>query len=189
VSTARVSHSQLEARKAPNIGYLLALLALGCASYPAFSQSASLERNATEQEIQGNWRLIPLPDALLPKGSGNPWPAACQWYSYLPTGVLKSIDKTLVPCDTLTSTQLNEIMNHVQAVVSWKYDLSPVYNKALLIVTRSDVKGYAEYWEPHYVHTPFSKAGAEFKRGDLLLYLVNLQSKKIMWIRHLERVQ
>ena len=48
-------------------------------------------------------------------------------------------------------------MSHVPAVVSWKYDLSPVYNKGLVIVTRSDVKGYTEYWEPHYVTTSFSK--------------------------------
>jgi hypothetical protein len=73
-------------------------------------------------------------------------------------------------------------------VVSWKYESSQATNRALLVVTRSDMKGYAEYWDPHFVTAPFSKGGAEFKRGDLVLYLVDLQAHRITWIRHLERL-
>lgn len=146
-------------------------------------------RNATEQEITGNWKLIPLPTEIEPKIlKVNPWPAACQWYSYSSNGSLKSIGKNPAPCDSLTAAQLVQTVSPVPAVVSWKYDLSPVYQKGIIIVTRSDVKGYAEYWEPHIVVTPFSKGGVDFLKGDLILYLVNLRTHQIEWIRHLRKL-
>lgn len=169
---------------------IAALLTILClSSGVAIAQTEAAERNATAQEITGNWQLLPLPDALEPKIlKTNPWPAACQWYSYSSNGTLKSIDKTPAPCDSLTATQLDKAVTPVPAVVSWKYDLSPVFQKALVIVTRSDVKGYAEYWEPHLVVKPFSNGGVEFREGDLNLYLVNMQSHQIVWIRHLRRL-
>jgi hypothetical protein len=155
----------------------------------AYGQGEAVERSATAQEITGNWQLLPLPDSLEPKFfKTNPWPAACQWYSYSSTGSLKSIDRTSEPCDALSSAQLDEALVQVPPVVSWKYDLSPAFQKALIIVTRSDVRGYAEYWEPHIVSKAFSTGGVEFHEGDLLLYLFNLQKHQIVWIRHLRRM-
>jgi len=177
------------------IAVLLTILCLS--SGVAIAQPEAAERNATAQEITGNWQLLPLPDALEPKIlKSNPWPATCQWYSYSSNGILKSIDETHAkgidgtpaPCDSLTSTQLDQTMTQVRAVSSWKYDLSPAFQKALVIVTRSDVKGYAEYWEPHFVVKPFSNGGVEFHEGDLNLYLVNMQTHQIVWIRHLRRL-
>ena len=169
------------------IAVLLTILCFS--SGVAIAQPEAAERNATAQEITGSWQLLPLPDALEPKIlKTNPWPAACQWYSYSSNGTLKSIDKTAAPCDSLTATQLDQTLIQVPAVTSWKYDLSPVFQKALIIVTRSDVKGYAEYWEPHLVVKPFSNGGVEFHEGDLNLYLVNMQSHQIVWIRHLQRL-
>jgi len=158
-------------------------------SLSLFAQNNPAERNATQQEITGNWQLLPLPDSLEPKEfKSNPWPATCQWYSYSSAGSLKSIDTTNQPCRPLSSKQLDEALTAVPAIVSWKYDLSPVYQKALIIISRSDVQHYAEYWMPHIVTNTFSKDGVEFREGDLLLYLLNMQEHKIMWIRHLRRM-
>ncbi len=169
------------------IAVLLAILCLS--SEVAIAQSETAERNATAQEITGNWQLLPLPEALEPKIlKTNPWPASCQWYSYSSNGTLKSIDKTSAPCDSLTAAQLDQAVIPVPAVASWKYDLSPAIQKALVIITRSDVKGYAEYWEPHFVTKPFSNGGVEFQTGDLIFYLVNLQSHQTVWIRHLRKL-
>lgn len=154
----------------------------------AFGQTSPAEKNATAEEISGNWQLLPLPEALQPKMQKNPWPAQCQWFSYSREGALKSIDNNPGPCNTLSSAQLDEAITHVPAVASWKYDLSPVFQKALVIVSRSDVKGYAEYWEPHIIVKAFSRGGIDFKEGDLLLYLVNLQARQIVWIRHLRKL-
>ncbi len=155
----------------------------------AYSQSEPLEHNASVEDITGDWQLLPMPEALQSKAlNTNPWPAQCQWFSYANDGTLKSIDKTNSSCETLSAARLDEIMQQVPAVTSWKYDLSPQFQKALIIVGRSDVKGYAEYWEPHVVTSDFSRAGEEFKQGDLILYLVNIQTHQVLWIRHLRKL-
>jgi hypothetical protein len=156
----------------------------------SLAQVAASARNATAEEITGNWQLLPLPDSVEPKIlKNNPWPAACQWYSYSSSGALKSIDKTNAPCETMSSADFEKVLPHVASVVSWKYDLSPVYQKALIIVSGSDARGYAEYWMPHIVTQTFSRDGVEFHQGDLVLYLVNLNSHQIVWIRHLRRME
>lgn len=172
-----------------SIRFILALIPLGLWWHQSFAQAGS-ERNAKEQEIIGNWYLVSLPPAVQPKTfNTDPWPSACQWYAYASNGVLKNINKTPEPCDNMTSAQIESTMAHVPAVISWKYDLSLVFNKALIIVTRSDVKDYAEYSEPHFVTNAYSIGDAQIQQGDLLLYLVNLQSKQITWIRHLRKLQ
>jgi hypothetical protein len=156
----------------------------------AFAQSVSESRNATAKEIEGNWQLLPLPDAVEPRLlKANPWPAPCQWYSYSPTGDLKSIEAAKLPCDPLTTKQLDETFRRVPAVVFWKYDLSPVYQKGLLLVTRSDVKGYGEIWDPQIAAKPFTNNGVEFREGDLILYLVDMSTHQFSWIRHLRKVK
>jgi hypothetical protein len=171
--------------------YQRAILAIGllfgCAS--AYAQDEAAERNATAQEIQGEWQLLPLPDALqLKLLPANPWPAECQYYSYGQTGVLKSIEKSKGPCDVLSGAQLRNTLTHVPAVVSWKYDSSPVYQKGVILISRSDVKDYSEVWEPHLVAKSFSKEGAEFREGDLILYLADMKARKLVWIRHLRKL-
>jgi hypothetical protein len=163
---------------------------------PNFAQAESVERNATQQEIVGNWQLLPIPDSAQPTAvfNRNPWPAACQWFSYSASGGLQSIDATSQPCEQLTSAGLDAVIASMPAVVSWKYDLSPVYNKALVIVSRTDVKHYAEYWAPLYVTRTVWKNGQEFREGDLVLYLIDMPRQqggiaRIAWIRHLRRLQ
>ena len=157
-------------------------------SSPAFSQSDAA-RNASAKEIEGYWQLLPLPDQLEPKVlPSNPWPAQCQWFSYGNDGQMKSFDKQRGPCDSQSKVQLEPIFNSIPAVISWQYDMSPVYHKGVLIIKRSDVKGYGEIWEPQIVVTPFANGGVEFQTGDLLLYLSDLQSHKMVWIRHLRKV-
>ena len=148
-----------------------------CRADSASSQTDAT-RNASAKEIEGYWQL------LLPS---NPWPAACQWFSYGSDGEMKSIDKLRGPCASNSKAQLQEIFSAIPAVISWQYDLSPVYNKGVLIIKRSDVKGYAEIWEPQIVVKPFTNGGVAFEAGDLLLYLTDLQSHKIVWIRHLRK--
>jgi len=67
--------------------------------------------------------------------------------------------------------------------------MSPVYNKAVIVVTRSDVSKYMEVWGPEVVTTPFTKDGVDFQKGDLLLSLANLKEHKIVWFRHLRRLR
>jgi hypothetical protein len=118
-------------------------LLLGCTL--AFAQSEIVERNATAEEIQGEWRLLPMPDALqLKLLPTNPWPSECQYYSYGRSGDLKSIEKMKGPCDVMSAAQLRDTMTHVPAVVSWKYDRSATYQKGVILISRSDVTGYSE---------------------------------------------
>jgi hypothetical protein len=161
---------------------------LACAT--AFAQPDPASRNATAKEIEGYWQLLPLPDAVEPKLlRSNPWPAPCQWFSYSPTGDLKSIEATKSPCDPLTTKQLDETFAHVPAAVFWKYDLSPVYQKGVILVTRSDVKAYGEMWDPQIVVKRFTNNGVEFTEGDLVLYLVDMSTHQFSWIRHLRKVK
>lgn len=165
--------------------FTLSLLFL---SAPALSQ-ADAARNATASEIEGYWQLIPLPDQLQPKLlSTNPWPAQCQWFSYASDGQMKSIDKLRGPCELNSRTELKEVFHTIPAVISWSYSFSVPYQKGVLVIGRSDVKGYGELWEPQIVIKPFANGGVEFHVGDLILYLADLQTHKITWIRHLRKV-
>ena len=156
----------------------------------SLAQVAASARNATAEEITGKWQLLPLPNSVEPKIlKNNPWPAACQWYSFSSSGSLKSIDKTNLPCEAMSSAEFDKVLPHVASVVSWKYDLSPVYQKALIIVSRTDVPHYAEYWEPQIVTKKFSRDGVDFQEGDLILYLHNLNTHQMVWIRHLRRLK
>jgi hypothetical protein len=49
-----------------------------------------------------------------------------------------------------------------------------VYPKALVIVSRTDVKHYAEYCAPLYVTKKVWRNGQEFGQGDLVLYLIDM---------------
>lgn len=151
-----------------------------------------VEKNALEDDIIGRWKLIDIPVELQPKiYNKNPWPAKCQWYAYLKTSVLKSFDQSGpdANCDTMTPQEMEKVIAEIPPVVSWRYSFSPVYQKGLVIVSRSDVKGYIEIWEPHIVTEKFSKAGVDFLPGDLLLYFFDSNKKQIAWIRHLRRVE
>jgi hypothetical protein len=156
----------------------------------SLAQAPASDRNATAEEITGNWQMLPLPDSLEPRiFKSNPWPAACQWYSYSSSGSLKSIDKTNAPCEAMSSAEFDKVLPHVTSVVSWKYDMSPVYQKGLIIVSRTDVSHYAEYWEPQIVTKAFSRDSVDFQEGDLILYLHNLNTHQIVWIRHLRKMK
>jgi hypothetical protein len=164
-------------------------LSLLLAGTPVFAQADSGEKNATAEDIQGEWQLLPLPDAmqfkLLPS---NPWPSECQYYSYAKTGDLKSSEKLKGPCDVMSAAQLRETTKKVPAVASWKYDFSTSHHKGILIVTRSDKKDYMEVWEPHVVDKAFAKGGEQFLEGDLILYLADMESKQLVWVRHLRKL-
>ena len=166
------------------------LLALVTIAHATTVGAQPAERTATRQEIIGSWELVPVPDSLQPKiFKQNPWPAACQWYSYGADGTLNSFYKFRDPCEPTTAAELSSVFALFPPVVSWQYDLGPVFGNALIIVKRTDVKDYAECWEPHYVARTFTaRGGVEITQGDLLLYLVNMESKQIIWIRHLRRI-
>jgi hypothetical protein len=157
-------------------------------AFGAIAQDAQTSRNATASEIQGNWQLLPLPGALEPTGSSNPWPSECQFFGYYSNGELKSVDKSRGPCEAITSEQADRVFAVVPHVVTWRYDMSPTYHKAVIVVTRNDVNNYMEVWDPQFVTATFSKDGVDFKQGDLILYLANLHDHKIVWIRHLRRL-
>lgn len=141
-------------------------------------------RPARKEEIVGFWQLVPLPESLKPKVlNTDPWPSSCQWFGYFSDGVLKTIDKFRGPCDEFTSKMLSETMNTVPPVISWEH-----HEPALVVVKRSDVKNYAEGWEATIVLKAFSKEGAEFAPGDLVMYLRNFKENKTLYIRHLKRL-
>jgi hypothetical protein len=150
---------------------------------PATSIAASVE------QITGNWVLLPLPDTMQPKVMpANLWPAECQWYSYKPEGSVKSQYKFRRPCDVLTSTQLDEYVADIPDVVSWKLITPPLGNTRLMLVSRSDVKNYGEVWEPRIALTTFTKDGVVFEKGDLIMYLVDVKQHRLLWIRHLRKL-
>lgn len=152
--------------------------------------SEATSRNATAEEITGNWRLLPLPDELEPKIlKTNPWPQECQWYSYSSSGELKSFDKMKGPCENISSVHLEDVTANIPSVQSWKYDLSPTYHQGLLLVDRKDVTNYMEAWDPRITTKAFSNGGVDFQEGDLVLYLVDIQTHQIKWIRHLRHLE
>ena len=164
-------------------------LSLLLAGAPVFAQVETGEKNATAQDIQGEWQLLPLPEAMQIKIlPSNPWPSECQYYSYGRAGDLRSIEKLKGPCDVMSAAQLREAMKKVPAVVSWKYDFSVSHQKGILIITRSDNKDYMEVWEPHIVDKAFAKGGEQFLVGDLVLYLADMESKQLVWVRHLRKL-
>jgi hypothetical protein len=60
-------------------------LLFGCAA--AYAQADTGEKNATAEDIQGEWQLLPLPDAMQIKIlPSNPWPSECQYYILRPSG-------------------------------------------------------------------------------------------------------
>jgi len=101
---------------------------------------------------------------------------------------MKSIDKLRGPCELNSRAELEEVFRTMPAVISWRYSFSIPYQKGALVIGRSDVKGYGELWEPQIVIKPFANGGVEFQVGDLILYLADLQTHKITWIRHLRKV-
>jgi len=164
-------------------------LSLLLAGAPVFPQADRGEINAAAADIQGEWQLLPMPDAMQFKALPfNPWPSECQYFSYAPTGDLKSIEKLKAPCAVMTAAQLRETVKNVPAVASWKYDFSASHQKGILIVTRSDKKDYMEVWEPHIVDKAFAKGGEQFLAGDLILYLADMESKQLVWVRHLRKL-
>jgi len=167
----------------------IVVLSLLLGGPPVFAQADSGEINATAADIQGEWQLLPLPDAMQFKLlQFNPWPSECQYFSYAQTGDVKSIEKLKAPCDVMTAAQLRETVKNVPAVASWKYDFSASHQKGILIVTRSDKKDYMEVWEPHIVDKAFAKGGEQFLAGDLILYLADMESKQLVWVRHLRKL-
>jgi hypothetical protein len=156
---------------------------------PVFAQADAGEKNATPEDIQGEWQLLPMPDAMQFKVLPfNPWPSECQYFSYTQKGDLKSIEKLKAPCDVISAAQLRETLKNVPAVAFWKYDFSTSHQKGILIVTRSDKKDYMEVWEPHLVDKAFAKGGEQFLAGDLILYLADMESKQLVWVRHLRKL-
>jgi hypothetical protein len=166
----------------------IVVLSLWLGGAPVFAQAVGGEMNATAADIQGEWQLLPMPDAMQFKVLPfNPWPSECQYFSYAQTA-LKSIERLKAPCDVMTAAQLRETVKNIPAVASWKYDFSASHQKGILIVTRSDKKDYMEVWEPHIVDKAFAKGGEQFLAGDLILYLADMESKQLVWVRHLRKL-
>jgi hypothetical protein len=167
----------------------IVVLSLLISSGPVLAQSDTGEKNATAEDIQGEWQLLPLPNPLQIKElPSNPWPSECQYFSYAKSGELKTVEKLKGPCGVLSAAQLRAAMASTPAVISWKYDFSTSHQKGILIITRSDKKDYMEVWEPHVVDKTFTKGGEEFRAGDLILYLADMESKKLVWVRHLRKL-
>jgi hypothetical protein len=163
------------------IAALIATLSFYTASAGAEEHTS---RPARKDEIVGFWQLVPLPESLRPKVlSTDPWPSSCQWFGYYSDGVLKTIDKLRGPCDEFTAKKLAETMNTVPSIISWEH-----HEPALAVVSRSDAKNYAEGWEVTLVLKAFSKNGAEFAPGDIVMYLRNFKENKTLYIRHLKRL-
>ncbi|HEY8118136.1 MAG TPA: hypothetical protein VIE91_02740 [Methylophilaceae bacterium] len=141
-------------------------------------------RPAKKEEIVGFWQLVPLAEARKPHEIiPDPWPSMCQWFAYYDDGSLKTIDKLHEPCDKFSDVSLGETMKDIPSVVSWEY-----HAPALISVKRSDVKNYFELWEVTYVTEAFPKESPEFLPGDLILYLRNPKINKLLYIRHLRRL-
>lgn len=174
--------------RSPPSAELLNELFLEFPTYPILvSTKPRFSRNATAEEISGNWQLLSLPPELQPT-STNPWPADCQYFSYRTNGELKSVSKLRSPCDFPTSEKLDEIVQTLPKTVSWCYDRGRANEVGLIVVTRSDVTNYVEVWNPNFVVRSFEFGTVEFRPGDLLLFLGNPKGGSDLWVRHLRRL-
>jgi hypothetical protein len=167
--------------------WLSRILIVVLLSIPAIHQAAwAQERSATRDEIVGSWEMVPLSPARQPNVIANPWPAPCQWYRYSSSGTVFNMNESPGPCRKTSSQDLDKAAANLSPVVFWKYEISTATSKGVLVVTRTDVKNYVEYWNVHVV----TQATPEFKSGDLLMYLMKIDSGKavVSWIRHLRRI-
>lgn len=62
-------------------------------------------------------------------------------------------------------------------------------SKGLLIVTRSDVPAYREIWQPILLTADAERDGIQYSKGDLVLSLIDIQTRRTIWFRHLRRVE
>jgi hypothetical protein len=155
-------------------------------SQPAPSQP--YEVTPAAQELVGDWALIPVPGTIQPKAIRiNPWPAQCQWFTFAANGGVKSFDRMHAPCEEMTATSLERDVALLPLAAMWRYEARPAEQKAFMLFEARDTL-YGEYWEAHVVTQDFSRDGADFKAGDLLLYLTNMKTRQIVWIRHLRRL-
>lgn len=140
------------------------------------------------QELVGDWQMVYVPDSIQPRAVRvNQWPAQCQWFSFAANGMVKSLDHARAPCEFMTGTNLERMVAPFPVVAIWRYDTRAVPGKTFMEMQSSEMV-YAEYWEAHVVTQDFLRDGADFKAGDLLLYLTNMRTHQITWIRHLRRL-
>jgi len=152
------------------------------------SGQAPYEATPAAQELVGDWALIPVPGTIQPKAIRiNPWPAQCQWFMFAANGAVKSFDRMRAPCEEMTATAFERAVALLPPAALWRYDAHPAEQKAFMLFETRDAL-YGESWEAHVVTQDFSRDGADFKAGDLLLYLTNMKTRQIVWIRHLRRL-
>lgn len=146
------------------------------------------EATATADQVVGDWVLIAVPSSIQPKNIHvNPWPDQCQWFSFAGNGVVKSYEHQRTPCAEMTAQSLEGAISTLPVVATWRYTVRPGDQKAFVSIYSREMF-YAEAWEPHVVLQDFSRDGADFKAGDLLLYLTDPKTSQIMWVRHLRRL-
>ena len=170
------------------IGALIVLLA--CCAPPAFGQTLQ-SRIATRADIFGAWELVPVPDSLQPQIlEENPWPAPCQYYRYFPDGRLATLMKSPKPCEKLTSAGMDAAFASRATPLRFEYAASrDDASKGLLFVTRTEVPTYREIWEPTLFLTDAQINGIQYRKGDLVLALIDLKTKRPVWFRQLRRLE
>lgn len=172
-------------------GAFLILWATAC---PAFSQTETARsvRPATQVEVEGAWQLVGFPPALEPKLLGaNPWPSECQWFAYKKDGVFKSLSRITAPCPPLTAAILssNPLASPANLPdISWKFETVQASGEGYIVISRSDKKSYHEIWQADIVQRDFQNGDVDFLQGDLILSLVDPQTNRALWYRHLRRI-
>ena len=170
------------------IGTLIVMLA--CCVPPAFGQALE-SRIATRADIFGAWELVPVPDSLQPQVlEKSPWPAPCQYFRYFPDGRLGTFMKSPRPCEKLTTAGMDAAFAGKPTPIRFEYAASrDDPSKGLLFVTRTDVPSYREVWEPRLFLTDAQINGVQYRKGDLVLALIDLKSKTPVWFRQLRRLE
>ncbi len=169
----------------PSLLSVLGVVTLGLVHLCAVAQEYT-SRPATRNEVVGFWQGIALPDSLKPKVfKQDPWPADCQFFSLSADGNMSTFFKHPKPCPAESSRSLSEAAAMLPKVITWEHR-----PPSMIIVKRTDVKNYSEAWQATLVLKEFSRDGAQFLPGDLILYMRNWkeQPPKTLYIRHWRRV-
>jgi hypothetical protein len=146
-------------------------------------------RQASSVDVVGFWGLASDSKQLSPKiYQRELYPAKCQFFGFYSDGDMRTMGIiTQDECQPVRSSDFSS-SRYLPGTISWK-----TTSNGVIEITRSDKHSSIEIWEVYVVTAPFEHAEFRFDKGDLLMYLAQLDEDKkkgvgTLYFRHLQRL-
>jgi hypothetical protein len=153
-----------------------------------FDASANGAVEASADEVVGFWKIAADSRGLSPHVfNHDPYPVPCGTVAYFKDGDVRTVVSNELPCASTSPDVLTE-KHRAPRTITWTYAPPNV-----MTITRPDEPGFIEVWNLYLVDRPFVARDVTFKRGDLLMYLVQYNDQRAttfrtLYFRHLERL-